>query len=46
MFEALVARDLFLVAGCAAVGAMLLALGILLSDVALAIADPRIEELA
>ena len=46
MFEALVARDLFLVAGCAAVGAMLLAAGILLSDIALAIVDPRVEELA
>jgi peptide/nickel transport system permease protein len=46
MFEALVARDLFLVAGCAAVGAMLLAIGILVSDVALAIADPRVEEFA
>ncbi|HEY7498638.1 MAG TPA: ABC transporter permease [Vicinamibacterales bacterium] len=46
MFEALVARDLFLVAGCAAVGAMLLAGGILLSDIALAVADPRLEELA
>jgi peptide/nickel transport system permease protein len=46
MFEALVARDLFLVAGCAAVGTMLLAVGILLSDVALAIADPRVEEVA
>ncbi len=46
MFEALVARDLFLVAGCAAVGAVLLALGILVSDIALAIADPRVEERA
>jgi peptide/nickel transport system permease protein len=44
MYEALVARDLFLVAGCAAAGAMFLALGILLSDLALVAADPRVEE--
>jgi peptide/nickel transport system permease protein len=44
MFEALVARDLFLVAGCAAMGAVLLAVGILASDLAVAIADPRVEE--
>lgn len=44
MYEALVARDLFLVAGCAAAGSMFLALGILLSDIALAIADPRIGD--
>ena len=35
MYEALVARDLYLVAGCAAAGAMFLALGILLSDLGL-----------
>jgi peptide/nickel transport system permease protein len=46
MYEALVSRDLFLVAGCAAAGAVFLALGILLSDVALALADPRVEEIA
>jgi peptide/nickel transport system permease protein len=46
MYEGLVARDLYLVAGCAAAGSIFLALGILLSDVALAIADPRVEELA
>jgi peptide/nickel transport system permease protein len=43
MYEALVARDLFLVAGCAAAGAMFLALGILASDVAIALLDPRVE---
>jgi ABC-type dipeptide/oligopeptide/nickel transport system permease component len=43
MYEALVARDLFLVAGCAAMGSMFLAIGILASDVAVALADPRIE---
>lgn len=44
MFEALVSRDLYLVAGCAAAGSMFLALGILLADVALALVDPRIGE--
>jgi peptide/nickel transport system permease protein len=42
MYEALVARDLYLVAGCAAAGAAFLAAGVLGSDVALALADPRI----
>ena len=46
MYEGLVARDLFLVAGCAAAGATFLALGILASDLALAIADPRVEDTA
>ena len=41
-YEALVARDLYLVAGCAAAGAAFLAAGVLGSDVALALADPRI----
>ncbi len=45
MYEALKARDLYLVAGCAAAGSLYLAAGILLSDVALAAVDPRIEEL-
>jgi len=43
-YEALVARDLFLVSGCAAAGSMFLAGGILLSDIALALADPRAAE--
>jgi peptide/nickel transport system permease protein len=43
-FEALRARDLHLVAGCAAAGAAFLALGILASDLALAAVDPRVEE--
>jgi len=43
MYEALVARDLYLVAGCAAAGSVFLALGILLADIALAFADPRVE---
>ena len=46
MYEGLVARDLYLVAGCAAAGSIFLAVGILLSDVALALTDPRVEELA
>jgi peptide/nickel transport system permease protein len=44
MYEALKGRDLYLVAGCAAAGSAGLAAGILLSDVALAVVDPRVEE--
>jgi peptide/nickel transport system permease protein len=43
MYQALKARDLYLVAGCAAAGSLCLAVGILLSDLALAAVDPRIE---
>ena len=43
MFDALKARDLYLVAGCAAAGAVFLAAGTLLADVALAYADPRVR---
>lgn len=43
-YEALVARDLFLVAGCAAAGAAFLAAGVLVSDIALAVIDPRVTE--
>ena len=43
MYDALVARDANLVAGCAATGAIFLATGILISDLALAAADPRLE---
>jgi peptide/nickel transport system permease protein len=43
MYDALIFRDANLVAGCAATGAALLALGILLSDIARAVADPRLE---
>jgi len=46
MYEALKGRDLYLVAGCAATGSACLAAGILLSDVALAAVDPRVEETA
>jgi peptide/nickel transport system permease protein len=44
MYDALVSRDLYLVAGCAGAGAIFLAIGTLLSDVALAVADPRTSE--
>jgi ABC-type dipeptide/oligopeptide/nickel transport system permease component len=44
LLEALRARDVFLVAGCAATGSLLLACGTLLSDVALAVVDPRAGE--
>ena len=43
-YEALVARDLYLVAGCAAAGAAFLAAGVLVSDVVLAMIDPRVTE--
>lgn len=42
MFDALKARDLFLVAGCAATGAVFLACGTLLADLLLAYTDPRV----
>ena len=41
MWDALRARDLYLVAGCAAAGAFFLAVGTFLADVLLAVADPR-----
>ncbi len=44
MLEALRARDVYLVAGCAAAGAVFLAAGTLLSDAALALVDPRVTE--
>jgi peptide/nickel transport system permease protein len=43
MFDALKARDLFLVAGCAATGAFFLAAGTLVSDLLLAYTDPRVR---
>lgn len=46
MYQALQARDVYLVAGCAAAGAVCLAAGVLFSDLALAAVDPRIEEAA
>jgi len=43
MYDALRSRDLYLVAGCAAAGGVFLAVGALLSDVALAMVDPRLR---
>lgn len=43
MYEALVSRDLYLVAGCAAAVSVFLAGGILAADLALLAVDPRIE---
>jgi len=44
MYEALRARDIYLVAGCAAMGASLLAIGTLAGDVLLALVDPRVRD--
>jgi peptide/nickel transport system permease protein len=44
MLNALRARDVYLVAGCAAAGSLFLAAGTLLSDAALAAVDPRVTE--
>jgi len=44
MLNALRARDIYLVAGCAAAGSLFLAFGTLVSDVALAVVDPRARE--
>jgi len=43
MYDGLRARDLYLVAGCSAAGAVFLAAGTLLSDLLLALADPRVR---
>lgn len=44
MYEALVARDVYLVAGCAAVGSVFLAVGNLVSDAAVVLSDPRLRD--
>jgi peptide/nickel transport system permease protein len=44
MYEALRARDIYLVAGCAAMGGVFLAFGSLASDLLLLAADPRVRE--
>jgi peptide/nickel transport system permease protein len=44
MLDALRARDVYLVAGCAGAGALFLACGTFVSDVALAVVDPRATE--
>jgi peptide/nickel transport system permease protein len=44
MYEALRARDIYLVSACAAAGAAFLAVGTMLGDLLLAVADPRARE--
>lgn len=44
MYQALRARDVYLVAACAAMGACFLAIGTLIGDLLLAAADPRVRE--
>jgi peptide/nickel transport system permease protein len=44
MYEALRARDIYLVAGCAAMGGSFLAVGSFIGDALLAAADPRVRE--
>ena len=46
MRQALIARDTYLVAGCAAAGAACLAAAILLADTVHALADPRLQTTA
>jgi peptide/nickel transport system permease protein len=41
MYQALIARDTYLAAGCAAAGALFLAAAIVCADIALVIVDPR-----
>jgi peptide/nickel transport system permease protein len=43
MYDALRARDIYLVAGCAAMGSAFLALGTLLGDLVHAVVDPRVR---
>ncbi len=43
MYEALISRDLFLVAGCAAAVSAFLAAGILAADLAVLAVDPRVD---
>jgi peptide/nickel transport system permease protein len=44
MLDALRARDVYLVAGCAGAGSIFIAAGALLSDLALALVDPRVTD--
>jgi ABC-type dipeptide/oligopeptide/nickel transport system permease component len=46
MYQALLARDVFLAAGCAAAASLFLAIGVLLADLAQAAVDPRTREAA
>jgi peptide/nickel transport system permease protein len=43
MYDAVVGRDVFLVAGCALAGAAMIALGNVVADLARALADPRVR---
>ena len=43
MYDALRARDLYLVAGCATAGSIFLAVATVLADLALAVIDPRVQ---
>src|SRR5262249_54570147 len=45
MYDAIVGRDQFLVAGCALVGALLIATGNLAADLLRGVADPRVRAL-
>jgi len=42
MYDAIVGRDVFLVAGCALAGALLVAAGNLIADLLRVVADPRV----
>jgi ABC-type dipeptide/oligopeptide/nickel transport system permease component len=44
MYEALIGRDLFLVAGCALAGALLIAVANFLADLLRASVDPRVRD--
>jgi peptide/nickel transport system permease protein len=44
MYDALRARDIYLVAGCAAMGGLFLAIGSVVADLLLFAADPRVRE--
>lgn len=44
MYEALRARDIYLVAGCAAMGGLVLAAGMVIGDLLQAAVDPRLRE--
>lgn len=46
LFDAVAGRDLFLAAGCALVGALLVAVSNLFADIARALIDPRVREAA
>jgi peptide/nickel transport system permease protein len=43
MYQALRSRDLHLAGGCAAAASVFLAIGVLLSDIGLAVVDPRVR---